>query len=192
MHIYICVWLFKFISDHRRPRQYTTTAIYDMSPQLRLQCAQGRDFINTYAGTGVCVHTPIRLNPLASLAWLGKQAPCPLQKVEVFYLLRLHRLTRTRTRARARACKHSKRSICNAPWIFQAFQRLENSTRWCVPSLAQLSLEKTYSVKKQMFFNKQTAFSRRTCYLPRKRHHWPLHFIHDENSEQMSNSLTRN
>jgi hypothetical protein len=97
------MWLFKLISDHRRPRQYTTTAIYDMSPQLRLQCAQGRDFINTYAGTGVCVHTPIRLNPLASLAWLGKQAPCPLQKVEVFYLLRLHTLTRTRTRARVLA-----------------------------------------------------------------------------------------
>ena len=161
-------------------------------PQLRLQRAQGRDFINTYAGTGVCVHTPIRLNPLASLAWLGKQAPCPLQKVEVFYLLRLHRLTRTRTRARARTCKHSKKihlqctlNLSSVPktWKFHPLM--------CSITGATFVGENVFC-KKQMFFNKQTAFSRRTCYLPRKRHHWPLHFIHDENSEQMSNSLTRN
>ena len=30
------------------------------------------------AGTGMCVHIPFRLNPVASLAWLGKQLPCPL------------------------------------------------------------------------------------------------------------------
>ena len=30
------------------------------------------------AGTGMCVHIPFRLNPIASLAWLGKQLPCPL------------------------------------------------------------------------------------------------------------------
>ena len=29
------------------------------------------------AGTGMCVHIPFRLNPIASLAWLGKQLPCP-------------------------------------------------------------------------------------------------------------------
>ena len=32
-----------------------------------------------YAGTGACVHIPLRLYPVASLAWLGKQLPCPLQ-----------------------------------------------------------------------------------------------------------------
>ena len=26
----------------------------------------------------MCVHIPFRLNPVASLAWLGKQLPCPL------------------------------------------------------------------------------------------------------------------
>ena len=31
-----------------------------------------------FAGTGMCVHIPFRLNPIASLAWLGKQLPCPL------------------------------------------------------------------------------------------------------------------
>ena len=30
------------------------------------------------AGTGISVHIPFRLNPIASLAWLGKQLPCPL------------------------------------------------------------------------------------------------------------------
>ena len=30
------------------------------------------------AGTGMCVHIFLRLNPIASLAWLGKQLPCPL------------------------------------------------------------------------------------------------------------------
>ena len=35
-----------------------------------------------YAGTGMCVHIPFRLNPIASLAWLGKQ-PCNIAK---FYI----------------------------------------------------------------------------------------------------------
>ena len=30
----------------------------------------------------MCVHIPFRLNPIASLAWLGKQLPCPLLKNE--------------------------------------------------------------------------------------------------------------
>ena len=34
------------------------------------------------AGTGMCVHIPLRLNPIASLAWLGKQLPCPLHEKE--------------------------------------------------------------------------------------------------------------
>ena len=44
------------------------------------------------AGTGMCVHIPFRLNPIASLAWLGKQLPCPLQisenQSEVLHLFR--------------------------------------------------------------------------------------------------------
>ena len=44
----------------------------------------GAGLYKIYAGTGVCVHTPFRLNPTASLAWLGKQLPCPVQKVEVY------------------------------------------------------------------------------------------------------------
>ena len=35
------------------------------------------------AGTGMCVHIPFRLNPIASLAWLGKQLPCPLLRRKV-------------------------------------------------------------------------------------------------------------
>ena len=140
----------------------------------------------------VCPHP----NPAEPLSFVGMAretgAMSPAESRGFLSTQIAHAHTHTHARARARAYKHSKRSICNAPWIFQIFQRLENSTRWCVPSLAQLSLEKTYSVKKQMLFNKQTAFSRRTCYLPRKRHRWPLHFIPDENREQMSNSLTRN
>jgi hypothetical protein len=31
-------------------------------------------------GTGMCVHIPFRLDPIASLAWLGKQLLCPLFK----------------------------------------------------------------------------------------------------------------
>ena len=73
--------------------------IYIRPPQLRLICAQGRDctiYIYIYTvyiitGTGMCVHIPIRLNPIAaiaSLAWLGKQLPCPLQWTEVLHLFR--------------------------------------------------------------------------------------------------------
>ena len=32
-----------------------------------------------FAGTELCVHNSFRLNPIASLAWLGKEVPCPLQ-----------------------------------------------------------------------------------------------------------------
>ena len=42
------------------------------------------------AGTGMCVHIPFRLNPIASWAWLGKQLPCPLQHNEVLHLYRSH------------------------------------------------------------------------------------------------------
>ena len=52
-------------------------------PPQRLKCAQGRDYI-LHEGTGVCVHTPFRLNRVASMAWLGKQLPCPLQWKEVY------------------------------------------------------------------------------------------------------------
>ena len=38
-----------------------------------------------YAGTGVYLHTPCRLNHAASLAWLWKQLPCPLQR-RIFYI----------------------------------------------------------------------------------------------------------
>ena len=30
-----------------------------------------------HGGTGVCLHTPFRLNPTASLAWLGTRLPMP-------------------------------------------------------------------------------------------------------------------
>ena len=39
------------------------------------------------AGTGMCVHIPLRLNPIASLAWLGKQLPTPLVEESLkFYI----------------------------------------------------------------------------------------------------------
>ena len=45
----------------------------------------------------MCVHIPIRLNPIASLAWLGKQLPCPLleEKLEVLHLFRCFTHTHT-------------------------------------------------------------------------------------------------
>ena len=39
------------------------------------------------AGTGMCVHIPFRLNPIASLAWLGKHN-------EVLHLYRWYTHTR--------------------------------------------------------------------------------------------------
>ena len=48
-----------------------------MSGLVPPSCAQRRPW-PAQAGTGTCVHVPIRLIPIASLAWLGKQPPCPL------------------------------------------------------------------------------------------------------------------
>ena len=98
----------------------------------------------------VCPH-PNPAEPLSFVGMARETGAMSPAESRGFLSTQMHTLTRTRTRARARACKHSKRSICNAPWIFQAFQRLENSTSWCVPSLAQLSLEKTYSVKNKCY-----------------------------------------
>ena len=48
-----------------------------MSGLVLPSCAQRRPW-PAQAGTGTCVHIPIQLIPIASLAWLGKQQPCPL------------------------------------------------------------------------------------------------------------------
>ena len=54
-------------------------------------------------GTGMCVHIPFRLDPIASLAWLGKQLLCPLfkkkekEKGKKTFIEMLHSHTRTRT-----------------------------------------------------------------------------------------------
>ena len=49
------------------------------------------------AGTGMCVHIPFRLNPIASLAWLGKQLPCPVQYNEVASIQVAHTHPHTHT-----------------------------------------------------------------------------------------------
>ena len=50
------------------------------------------------AGTGTCVHVPFRLSPIASLAWLGKQLPCPLQKFYIYSDVPHTRLTEVRNK----------------------------------------------------------------------------------------------
>ena len=50
------------------------------------------------AGTGMCVHIPFWLNPIASWAWLGKQLPCPLQYNEVLHLYRWYTHTHLKDR----------------------------------------------------------------------------------------------
>ena len=59
----LCIYIYIYY-DHRRHWKYKPSAIKHMSPQLRLICAQGRDYIYVYiyiynAGTGSCVHEPI-------------------------------------------------------------------------------------------------------------------------------------
>ena len=54
-----------------------------MSPPAATYMRPGAGlFYIIYAGTGMCVHIPFRLNPIASLAWLGNQ-PCNIAK---FYI----------------------------------------------------------------------------------------------------------
>ena len=57
-----------------------------MSGLVLPSCAQRRPW-PAQAGTGTCVHIPIQLIPIASLAWLGKQQPCPLLSVGCMGLL---------------------------------------------------------------------------------------------------------
>ena len=89
IYMYIYIHIHIYLNNHKRQWQNKATVVNSMSPQLRLKCAQERDsiiYIYIYAGTGVCVHSPFRLNPVASLAWLGKQLPCPLQCKEALHL----------------------------------------------------------------------------------------------------------
>ena len=74
-----------------------------MSPPAATYMRPGAgQFYIIYAGTGMCVHIPFRLNPIASLAWLGKQLPCPLQHQEVLHLYRWYRHTHTHTHSLTR------------------------------------------------------------------------------------------
>ena len=60
----------------------------------------------------MCVHIPFRLNPIASLAWLGKQLPCPLRgnctmKIQCPWIRGLtHTHTHTHTLAQTQFCSH--------------------------------------------------------------------------------------
>ena len=47
-------------------------------PKLRLRVHGASDYF--FAGTGMYVYIPIHLCSVASLAWLGAQAPCPLRE----------------------------------------------------------------------------------------------------------------
>ena len=109
-YIYICI--------HSRRWRYKTIAIKYMSPQLRLRCAQGWDYI-ICAGTGMCVHIPFQLNPIASLAWLGKQLPCPMQQ-EALHLYRWSTHTHTPCRSRVDEMKVTMK------WTWQWSDELPN------------------------------------------------------------------
>ena len=67
-----------------------------MSGLVLPSCAQRRPW-PAQAGTGTCVHIPIQLIPIASLAWLGKQQPCPLLSVGWMGLLETECDTHTHT-----------------------------------------------------------------------------------------------
>ena len=67
-----------------------------MSGLVLPSCAQRRPW-PAQAGTGTCVHIPIQLIPIASLAWLGKQQPCPLLSVGCMGLLETECDTHTHT-----------------------------------------------------------------------------------------------
>ena len=76
-----------------------------MSPPAATYMRPGAGLYKYIAGTGACVHVPFRLNPIASLAWLGKQLPCPLllkvndgknnKNIEVLHLFRWYAHTHT-------------------------------------------------------------------------------------------------
>ena len=76
---------------------------------------------NRNAGTGMCVHIPFRLDPIDSLAWLGKQLPCPLhvKKVtttkEVLHLFRC--VTHTHTSHHTRHTSHVSHVISDVGQI---------------------------------------------------------------------------
>ena len=70
-----------------------------MSGLVLPSCAQRRPW-PAQAGTGTCVHIPIQLIPIASLAWLGKQQPCPLLSVGCMGLLETECDTHTHTHSK--------------------------------------------------------------------------------------------
>ena len=72
-----------------------------MSGLVLPSCAQRRPW-PAQAGTGTCVHIPIQLIPIASLAWLGKQQPCPLLSVGCMGLLETECDTHTHTHTHTR------------------------------------------------------------------------------------------
>jgi hypothetical protein len=74
-------------------------------------------------GTGMCVHIPFRLDPKASLAWLGKHLLCPLfkKKKEKEKRKKIHLLKRyTHTHARAHTCSEISYRITDLECILRA------------------------------------------------------------------------
>ena len=90
------------------------------------------------AGTGMCVHIPFRLNPIASLARLGKQLPCPLllQNQELLELLEAECDTHTHTEPLSGALK-------NDSSLFWSVQR-SFAVRCCV-SFLDIEVDKLFS-----------------------------------------------
>ena len=88
-YIYICIYRRIITVDIDR---IETTAIKYMSPQLRLICAQGRDYIYIYSYImQVQVHAsmnPSTTSSVASLGNIGRWAVAPLQQIEVLHLYR--------------------------------------------------------------------------------------------------------
>ena len=78
-----------------------------MSGLVLPSCAQRRPW-PAQAGTETCVHIPIQLIPIASLAWLGKQQPCPL----LFFNFPLrNRGGHTHTHTHTKACRDTARKL---------------------------------------------------------------------------------
>ena len=101
IHLYISLHIhriYKIIDhnhDHRRRWQYTSTAIYYVSPQLRLKCAQGRDYMNIYSTYRYRSVRP-RPRPAESQSFIGmaraSETAAMLQMVHTHTYLNTHQL----------------------------------------------------------------------------------------------------
>ena len=88
--------------NHSGRWPYKPTAIKYMPPQLRLICAQGRDYIYIYKA-GKPATFPFPLMSTASLRVVGHECQTPLQHNAVLHLYRWYTYTHTDTQTHTHA-----------------------------------------------------------------------------------------